>query len=103
MTNSPPIWDISTRGRSSDLPDEPPRAPGLWVPFAAIGVVVPIVGFAIAFIGQVRVMERHLDEIEDHLDRIDRVEDVAAETRQDHAVRLGRIEAAIGVDRRGHP
>lgn len=82
---------------------EAPRAPGLWVPFAAIGLAVPLIGFAVAFIGQVRVMERHLDEIENHLARIDRFEDQAANTRQDYAVRLGRLEAAIGVDRRGHP
>jgi hypothetical protein len=83
--------------------EDPPRAPGLWVPFAVLGLLVPIVTFVGAYIGAFRVIDRHLTEIDARLDRIDRLEDDAATDRRDFAVHLGRLEAAVGVDRRGRP
>jgi heme exporter protein D len=78
-----------------------PRAPGLWVPYALLGVLFSIVVFAGTFIGTVRVMERHLDEVDHHLARLDRLGDAAADDRREFAVRLGRLEAGAPQERRG--
>jgi hypothetical protein len=64
-----------------------PRAPGVSVPYALLGVLFSIVVFAGTFIGTVRVM--------------DRLGDAAADDRREFAVRLGRLEAGAPHDRRG--
>lgn len=85
------------------MTQEAPRAPGVWVPFAAFGFIFAFITFAGAYIGTIRVIERDLAGIEQHLGRLDRVEEEAVTDRREFAVRLGRLEAAIGGDRRGHP
>jgi heme exporter protein D len=80
-----------------------PRAPGLWTPAWAAGIVLSVIVFAVGFVITVSVNERRLDNIDDHLARLDRLDDASAADRREFAVRLGRLEADTAVDRRGHP
>jgi demethoxyubiquinone hydroxylase (CLK1/Coq7/Cat5 family) len=82
--------------------DDPPRAPGLWAPAWAVGAVLAVAGAGVGFVVTVSVNERRLDNIEDHLARLDRLDDASAADRRDFAVRLGRLEDGPTFGR-GHP
>lgn len=45
----------------------PPKAPGVWVPYALLGTLVSIIIFVITFIGSVRVMDHRLMGTEERI------------------------------------
>jgi hypothetical protein len=46
---------------------EPPKAPGVWVPYALLGTLLSIIIFVITFIGSVRVMDHRLMGTEERI------------------------------------